>query len=459
MPLFTEDVIIRILADSTSGVREMKKTNAELKAMGSQAKMSAKNLMAIGASFGGITAAIDLGVKAITAYVEKVKAAEDAYIKWAQEQSNYTTEGLEAIEALNAAKEEQARVDGKLHNDYMANWRTRRAARLEESTVVKQMTTEQLARWREANAGLTKFNENFQSRLDFMLEEEENLRRVTALERERIDAYAQLGRALAGIGEFATEEDTRLADMQAIIATEMRHIETLAMLGVITDEAAVKTAFLNKVVNDLVRGEGGYAEWTEFISGSGGLIEQIAALNAGLDKTAAKTTAVKDAIPAMTDTIEAGMVSALDAVNSLGGAFNTFIGQAFGETKGAAIAQALINQALAITNIWSQFGAFPPLAATLSTLALATTGLQISKIQSQSYANGTPPGGYTGTSDDSIVRVSSRERLHVQRDNGEPSGGGMMGDVYLDGQKVGRWFNSASDRNLIRPNSRSVVTR
>jgi hypothetical protein len=457
MPLFTEDVIIRILADSTSGVREIRQTNAELKKMGGQATRSAKDLLKIGASFGGITAAIDLGVKAITAYIQKVKESEDAYIEAAKAEGAAATAGILAYEALEAAKQRQMEIDGALHNAHMAQYRERRAARIEESNMVKQMTEEQMNRWREANRGLTKFNEAFQSRLEFMEEEQRQLEETTARQEELTNAYAQFARAMSGTGEFAQDTDTRLADMQAIVAEEMGHIEQLSALGVVTDEAAAKTAFLNKIVTELVRGEGGYAEWSEFISGEGGLIEQIRLLN----DEAAKIEKIKTPLKGVAEMMDTAFDTQqqIANLNALGNAMSGFLGAAFGETKGAAIAQALINQALAISNIWANFAAFPPLAAGLTALAVATTGAQIANIQSQSYANGTPPGGFTGTSDDSIVRVSSRQRLHVQRDNGEPMGGPMMGDVYLDGRYVGKWFNNASDRNVIRPNSRSVVTR
>lgn len=53
--------------------------------------------------------------------------------------------------------------------------------------------------------------------------------------------------------------------------------------------------------------------------------------------------------------------------------------------KANSVAQAVINAAQSITSIWSQFGANPALAVTLSALSAAATGIQIATIESQRF--------------------------------------------------------------------------
>jgi hypothetical protein len=60
--------------------------------------------------------------------------------------------------------------------------------------------------------------------------------------------------------------------------------------------------------------------------------------------------------------------------------------------KAQAITQAVINGALAITNIWATNAANPILAGILTAISASTTGIQIGTIASQKFAD----GGFTG---------------------------------------------------------------
>ena len=72
------------------------------------------------------------------------------------------------------------------------------------------------------------------------------------------------------------------------------------------------------------------------------------------------------------------MVQAGMKANELGKA-------AFDADKANQIAQATANAALAITNIWASHAGNVPLAATLTALSAATTGVQIATIAAQQY--------------------------------------------------------------------------
>lgn len=60
--------------------------------------------------------------------------------------------------------------------------------------------------------------------------------------------------------------------------------------------------------------------------------------------------------------------------------------------QAAQISNAIINGALAITNIWGQWAANPVIAGILTGISAATTGVQIATIASQKFAE----GGFTG---------------------------------------------------------------
>lgn len=84
--------------------------------------------------------------------------------------------------------------------------------------------------------------------------------------------------------------------------------------------------------------------------------------------------------------------------------------------QAAAISQAVIDGALAISNIWSTFAAAPPVAAALTALAVANTGVQIAAIASEkpSFAHRGAfirPGVSTPTPDEQDRRVRAREAV------------------------------------------------
>ena len=58
-----------------------------------------------------------------------------------------------------------------------------------------------------------------------------------------------------------------------------------------------------------------------------------------------------------------------------------------------AVATALINGAIGITNIWATWAAFPPVAIALSVLEAALVGVQVGVIKNQKFAEGGPING------------------------------------------------------------------
>lgn len=114
--------------------------------------------------------------------------------------------------------------------------------------------------------------------------------------------------------------------------------------------------------------------------------------------------------------------------------------EAFEKNKRWNILSALMNAALAITNIWAQHAGNPIVAGILTALTAATTAAQVAVIASQKYAKG------------GLLRGASHEnggiKGHIEGQNFEVEGG-----EYVVRKKVTRkhlpflnWFNANGDK-------------
>lgn len=128
--------------------------------------------------------------------------------------------------------------------------------------------------------------------------------------------------------------------------------------------------------------------------------------------------------------------------------------------QAANIAQVAVDTAAGISR---QFSDFPfPVAIATSAIVAALGATQIGVILATpppSFANGTPPMGFTpppGTSDDTMISVSSQETVRVSRGGGQQEGGRAA--VFLDSRQVGVAMNLLTDNNVFRPNTRALVT-
>lgn len=87
----------------------------------------------------------------------------------------------------------------------------------------------------------------------------------------------------------------------------------------------------------------------------------------------------------------------------------------FERKKKQSVANALIQGALAVANVWGTWAATPPVAITLSALAGTMVGLNVAAIASQEFADGGAVDGFGTPSsrgpDNRIVRVRSGERI------------------------------------------------
>lgn len=117
----------------------------------------------------------------------------------------------------------------------------------------------------------------------------------------------------------------------------------------------------------------------------------------------------------------------------------------FAAYKAAAISQAVIDGALAISGIWAQFSAYPPVAAALTAGAAAVSGVQIATIAAEepSFHRGgiiAPQRSYNRAPDEvganlmageSVLNTSATARLGASGVNALNAGGSMSPTVVV----------------------------
>jgi len=148
---------------------------------------------------------------------------------------------------------------------------------------------------------------------------------------------------------------------------------------------------------------------------------------------------LKSSVPKVAEVFDAAFgpditAQRISGFNALGNAVNSFLRSTFGDSKAAASVMAVINTALAITNVLANI--IPPFNF-IAAAAVSAAGIaQIAAINGASFADGTPPGGYTvpaGYNDDSFpVSAKSGETVSISR-AGE-GGGGTQIVIMLDSQ-------------------------
>ena len=148
---------------------------------------------------------------------------------------------------------------------------------------------------------------------------------------------------------------------------------------------------------------------------------------------------LKSSVPKVAEVFDAAFgpditAQRISGFNALGNAVNSFLRSTFGDSKAAASVMAIINTALAITNVLANI--IPPFNF-IAAAAVSAAGIaQIAAINGASFADGTPPGGYTvpaGYNDDSFpVSAKSGETVNISR-AGE-GGGGTQIVIMLDSQ-------------------------
>ena len=97
--------------------------------------------------------------------------------------------------------------------------------------------------------------------------------------------------------------------------------------------------------------------------------------------------------------------------------------KAFEANKANSLAQAVINAAQSITSIWAQYGAQPIVAAALTAISAAATGIEVGTIASQEYVPALARGGIVDKPTIAQIGERGREAIVPLEHNTEWTGG------------------------------------
>ncbi|RLD18384.1 MAG: hypothetical protein DRI69_10405 [Bacteroidetes bacterium] len=434
MAILGEDVLIRIITDTNKGVADLKKA-------GGATDNLMKSALKMATAMGGAALAVELVVKSMTALIKYAKDSEKEYVKLIKASDDYAkgvyTE-VDAIDDLEAAKLRMKQVNGELVAQSLEGVRSRRAESIELRIAFREQST-----FTEAviAGGLAFFGSTIASKAykRSIIDSSEALEdHVITLEEQLIalDALAARSAALdalyGGTGLTLTTKD---------LTEELRALAS--QFGLLSEAEAINYSAEMQLLklDELLAANAGdnisllAAEGFTYAELSAKILEtrdaQLALLKASKEVVTDLPKVAEVFDEAFGPDVAAERVAGF---NALGGAITGFLNSAFGDSKAAASVMAAINTALAITNVLANI--IPPFNF-IAAAAVGAAGLvQVAKINGASFADGTPPGGYTvppGYNDDSFpVSAKSGETVNISR-AGE-SGGGTQIVIMLDSQ-------------------------
>ena len=433
MAILGEDVLIRIITDTNKGIADLKKA-------GGATDNLMKSALKMATAMGGAALAVEFVVKSMTALIKYAKDSEKEYVKLIKASDDYAKgvySEVDAIDDLEAAKLKMKQVNGELIAQSLEGTRARRAERIElragfrdQASFTDLLTNASLALLGSVGAS----KEYRQSIINSSQAVEAH---VVTLEEQLIalDALARSSAALDAL--YGVELTTTTKDLTA----EMRALAS--QFGLLTEAEAINYAAEMQLAKlDALLADNA-AENTSLLAAEGFTYRELAL----------KILEVRDAQLALLEVSEDAIVTTpkvaevfdkaygpdvsaqrVSGFNALGSAVNSFLSQAFGDSKAAASVMAAINTALAVTNVLANI--IPPFNFIAAAAVTAAGIAQIATINSASFADGTPPGGYTvpaGYNDDSFpVSAKSGETVNISR-AGE-GGGGTQIVIMLDSQ-------------------------
>lgn len=139
------------------------------------------------------------------------------------------------------------------------------------------------------------------------------------------------------------------------------------------------------------------------------------------------------------DRIQASQKKAKDKEDELKREKNEAARKAFEANKANSLAQAVINAAQSVTAIWAQYGAQPIVAAALTAISAAATGIEIGTIASQEYVPALAKGGIT--TGETIARIGdnpSHNEAVIPLPQGLQEFIGNVGEARETGKKLDR---------------------
>jgi hypothetical protein len=435
MPLNFEELIIKVTANTTQAVRELKNLDKSVQATGQSATVSAKKVAALGIAMGGARGAVDLVVKAIGSYIKYIKEAEAAYVTMAKEQGIALSDGVKAYDRLNAALAEQKRLHGEMSLARKAAWRDYRAAGIEERTMVLGLTKVQEDYFLAITNGYgtvyekAKFAADETARVNAEIA---TLKRVLESNTPRpagpagpatTPAKTTTTTTTAPVIDYATLQYQQRAQSQIDSINSVVAIERQSIIDINDYRMAAQEAELERI-EELKRAENELREVRKN--------NAIDALQNASVFLSAIGTLVNNRYQAEIDAAEEGS----DKQKKL-------MRDQFNAEKAMAITQALIATAVGITKAIPNIPLmiFSAVQGAIQVAAIAAT-------RPPKFATGTPAGGYIvppGYSDDSYpVMARSGERVTVEPAGG--SGGNQTVILQLDGRVLGKAVTNLFDR-------------
>ena len=433
MAILGEDVLIRIITDTNKGIADLKKADQATNTL-------MKSALKMATAMGGAALAVELVVKSMTALIKYAKDSEKEYVKLIKASDDYAKgvySEVDAIDDLETAKLRMKQVNGELIAQSLEGTRARRAERIELRAGFRDQAsfTDLLMNASLALLGTVGASKEYRQSIinssqaveDHVITLEEQLIALDALARKSAALDALYGVELTTTTKDLTAEMRALASQFGLL-TEAEAINYAAEMQLAKLDALLASNAGENV--SLLAAEGyTYAELSEKI------LEVRDAQLALLEVSEEAVTT----LPKVSDVFDEAFgpdvtAQRISGFNALGGAINNFLSSAFGDSKAAASVMALINTALAVTNVLANI--IPPFNFIAAAAVSAAGVAQIATINSASFADGTPAGGYTvppGYNDDSFpVSAKSGETVNISR-AGE-GGGGTQIVIMLDSQ-------------------------
>jgi hypothetical protein len=433
MPINIEEVLIRVLTDTTKAVNDLNKTDRAVEGVGKSAMSSTKKIALMGAAIGGVSGAVQLVVQGFTSYINKIKEANQAYIDATKENNIHYDTVANTIIALDELKAKAQIEDGKRHSEAMNWWKELRLKRLEATVGQKELN-------------------------DYIYE----------LWDASVQAAQRTGAAFKSLKKFT--EDYKASMVSGTEITDFWQVQKDDM-----DDIAERTPLVKKSIDDINKANAEYRAQQQADAYSAMMLTAAAIDNEEERRAEAfriefayqqalnayKEQSHQDELQRIEEELEtrkAATVDALTNASSFFGAIGTLASnryqaeidaaesgsdkqkelmkKQFNAEKAMSIVQSLIATAVGVTKSIPNIPLmiFSAAQGAIQTAAIAAT-------RPPSFAVGTPPGGYTvppGYENDSFpVAAASGEKVTVER-AGSSSTNVLYANLSIDGYSFGK---------------------
>lgn len=431
MPINWEELIIKVTANSTQAINELKNIDKQVQKVGANAATSAKKMAGIGIAMGGARGAVDIVVKAVASYIKYIKEAEAAYVAMAKEQDKALSDGVKAYDRLNKAQEEHKKLIGQISTERKAGWRDFKAQGIEERTAIMELTAVQEAYFLSITNGYGTVIEKAQ----FAIAEQARLYKEGQILAQALKSNTFVPSTLTGTTPATTTTTTAPAVDYAALQYQQRAQSQIDSINAVT---AIERQSIVDINDYRMAAQDAELQRIEELKKAEEQLREIRKENAIEALNVASST-----LSAIGTLVSNRYQSEIDAAEQGSEKQKELMKKQFNAEKAMAIVQSLIATAVGITKAIPNIPlmVFAGVTGAIQTAAIAAT-------RPPKFATGTPAGGYIvppGYSDDSFpVRARSGERVTVEPAGG--SGGNQTVILQLDGRVLGKAVTNLFDR-------------